>query len=449
MKNVPIRHLAALLGSEADLDLYVSGYQIDSRFILPGNLFFALPGRKTDGHLHLSEAASRGAIAAIVDLAYQGDDHGLVLIRVSDVERALKSLAALLLKEKSVQIVGITGSVGKTTVKEFAATLLEGKYKVEKSPLSYNSQLTFPLNLLNRQGDEEILVLEMGMSRPSELKQLVEIAPPDLAVVTMVGLSHAEAFPLGLAEIAKEKCSIFSHPHTKKAIFFQGLLQYEEAMEQIQGEKISFSLEDRNADYFLSFSEGKYLVDERGVRVYQLDLPFSRPHVLHNFLAAVAVAREFKVDWDTIHRQISLLALPKMRFEEIERGGILFINDAYNASPESMRAALSSLPMPKEGGKRIAVLGTMKELGHFSKEAHREVGRWAQKHIDHLLVLGEEAIPLCEAFAESKKPSLHASNLFELAKELDQLMSPGDVVLIKGSRSLDMQRLFELIAIQG
>jgi UDP-N-acetylmuramoyl-tripeptide--D-alanyl-D-alanine ligase len=142
---------------------------------------------------------------------------------------------------------------------------------------------------------------------------------------------------------------------------------------------------------------------------------------------------------------VNKLQLPKMRFEQFEKGGVSFVNDAYNANPESMRAALSSLPTPKEGGKRIAVLGTMKELGVFSEESHREVGHFAQKYIDHLLVLGKDAEPLCEAFVEVKKPGECFSDHKSLAERLAALMSDGDVVLVKGSRSMKMETVFELL----
>ena len=404
MKNVPLKLVARHLGVVSDIDLQVTGYQLDSRLVGVGDLFFALKGERCDGHCFLAEARERGAVAAVVSKGYQGPDWGLSLLPVEDVVASLQELARHSVRESQVQIVGITGSVGKTTTKDFLATLLEGKFRVGKNISSYNTKVTFPLTLLNRMGDEEVLVLEMGMSEPGDIRKLLEIAAPDVALITKIGLAHAAFFPGGLSEIARGKGEIFSHPKTRAAIFYHGFYQFAEEMEKIKGEKISFSLEERSADYFLSPYEGQYLVDERGVRAYQFDPPFKQPHILHDFLAAASVARQMKMSWDEINRQTGKLQLPKMRFEQFEKGGISFINDAYNANPESMRAALASLPEPAEGGKRIAVLGSMKELGAFSEEAHREVGRCAQKTIDHLLTLGEEAAPLCEAFQEVKKP---------------------------------------------
>lgn len=445
MRNVPIQEIACHLGVFCESDLQVAGYQIDSRRIGPGELFFALKGERSDGHSFLREVKEQGGIGAVVSKDYEGADFGLILLPVEDVVASLQDLAKADAAKCEAQVIAITGSMGKTTTKEFIATLLEGKFRVGKTEGSYNTKLTFPLTILNRKGDEEVLVLEMGMTEPGDLPRLLDIAAPDLAVLTNVALAHVAQFPGGISEIAKRKAEIFSHPRTKKAVFFHNLYQYPEAIASISQEKISFSLEDRSADYFLSPSDGKYFLDERGVRAYQFDLPFKQPHILHNFLAAVSVARQMKMGWDEINQQVGKLQLPKMRFEQFEIEGILFINDAYNANPDSMRAALSQLPEPKEGGKKIAVLGIMVELGEFSDACHKEVGRLAHKHADHLLAFGKEAALYCEMFDEVKKPAEHFSSHEDLAKRLKELMCPGDVVLVKGSRRMQLEKLFDIL----
>lgn len=447
MRNIPVAKISHLLSCSLTFseNPYVFGYQIDSKLVQPGDLFFALKGVKTDGHFFLHEAKEKGAIAAVVSKQYRGPDHGLLLLVVEDVVLALQELARYSLSLSHPKIVGVTGSVGKTTVKDFIATFLSSKYRIYKSFSSYNTKLTLPLSLLNRKGDEEALILEMGMSEPGEIQNLVQIAPPCIAVLTKVGLAHAAFFPEGISEIAKEKAAIFSHPKLKTAIFYHEFHEFPELVSAISREKLSFSLSAREADYFLSFSEGKYALDERGVRVHSFDLPFTQTHILHNFLAAVSVARSMKMEWDEIAAAVPRLEVPKMRFEIFEKEGVSFINDAYNANPESMRAALSNMPRPTGSGKRIAVLGAMKELGSFSKSAHEEIGLFAQGYVDHLLVLGEEAEPLCETFLEVKKPAELFLSHIALAKRLQQLISSGDVVLVKGSRSLKMEKLFELL----
>lgn len=443
MRNVPIKRVGQLLGVECELETQVTGYQIDSRMVGPGELFFALKGQRTDGHGYLADVAKRGAVGAVVSKEYEGPDHGLILLRVEDVVASLQGLARDMMVDCKAVVVGVTGSLGKTTTKEFAATLLEGKFKVGKTYLNYNTKLTYPITLLNRTGEEEVLVVEMGMSEPGDIGKLVQIAPPDAAVITKIAPVHVAYFSGGIVDIAKYKAEIFSHPKTKKCIFFQGLNEYPEAMATIHGEKMSFSLEDRTADVFLS---NEYFIDERGVRAYQFDPPYKQSHILHNFLAAVCVARALKMEWDEINRQVPKLTLPKMRFEQFEKDGVIFINDAYNANPDSMKAALSHLPEPKEGGKRIGVLGMMVDMGPDSENIHREVGRFAQKYVDHLLVMGKEATPIFEGFQEVKKPAEQYERFEYLARRLKQLMSPGDVVLVKASRAVQMEKLFNHLA---
>jgi UDP-N-acetylmuramoyl-tripeptide--D-alanyl-D-alanine ligase len=442
MRNIAIKEIGRFLGVVCEDESQVAGYQIDSKMIGLGDLFFALKGAKTDGHKYLKDAKMRGAIGAVVSKDYEGPDHGLILLAVEDVGEGLQGLARHFMQECKSIVIGVTGSLGKTTTKDFIATLLEGKFKVGKTHLNYNTRLTYPITLLNRAGDEDVLVVEMGMSEPGDIGRLLQIAAPDIGVLTKIALVHAAFFPNGMKDIAKGKAEIFSDPKTKKCIFHHGLYEYLEVVAEIGGQKISFSLEDRTADYFLS---PEYFVDERGVRAYQFDPPYKQAHVLHNFLAAISVAREMKMQWDEINARIALLQLPKMRFEQMEIDGVTFINDAYNANPDSMRAALSNMPDPKEGCKKIAVLGMMVDLGPDSENEHKEVGRFAQKYVDHLLVVGEAATPIYEAFLEVKKPAEQFVNFSWLAKRLKGIVSPGDVVLVKASRCVQMEQLFTLL----
>jgi UDP-N-acetylmuramoyl-tripeptide--D-alanyl-D-alanine ligase len=442
MKNIPIKTIAESLDLSCDSKSQVSGYQIDSRNLKPGDLFFALKGEKVDGHSFLGEAKLKGAVGAVVSKEYRGEDFGLVLLRVEDVVKSLQGLARHFMASCRAVVIGVTGSLGKTTTKDFIATLLEGKFKVAKTYLNYNTKLTYPITLLNRAGDEDVLVVELGMTEPGDIAKLIEIAAPDIAVVTKIAMVHAAFFPRGLVDIANGKADIFLNPKTKKCVFYQGLQDYPEAMRKIHGEKVSFSLEERGADYFLS---EEYFLDERGVRMYQFDPPYKQKHVLHNFLAALTVARLMKMSFDEINARVPFLKLPKMRFEEIEKKGVLFINDAYNANPDSMKAALSNLPKPKVGGRKIALLGMMVDMGRDSEKIHQEVGRFAQKYVDHLLVFGKEATGIYEAFQESEKPVEQYFDFESLVSRLHSLMREGDVVLVKASRCVQIEKIFSLL----
>lgn len=442
MRGVFLHEIAQLLGLAFSGEGQISGYRVDSRAVQPGDLFFALKGEKVDGHRFLSDVAERGAVAAVVSEAVE--DCRLTLFLVDDVLAALQQLARELFVTHRIPLLGITGSVGKTTVKEFAATLLSGKFHVAKSPLSHNSKITYPLSLLNRTPEDQVMVSELGMSFPGEIATLVNIAPPEVAMITKVALAHAQNFPEGISGIARAKAEIFSHPSTKVAILDSELMAYPEIREALPKKRVLVSLDDASADLYLAFSNNRFFVDECGVRVAQFDLPFREKHFIQDALLAMAAARQFGMQWEEIEQQLPKLSLPGMRFERVERGGVSIINDAYNANPASVRAALESFPAPKPGGKKIAVLGTMKELGSFSEKAHEEIGHFAQTRVDQLLCLGEEASPLFEAFKEGKKPAEHFKDHASLAKRLQELISPGDVVLLKGSRSMEIEKILEM-----
>lgn len=428
-----VEEVARRLGAEGGSGTQVTGFQIDSRMVGPGELFFALKGQRVDGHRFLGEVKRRGGVAAVV----QEEGEGLELIRVADVEAALRELAAQVALERRAKVVGVTGSVGKTTTKEWIATLLEARFRVGRNVASYNSQLTFPLTILNRHEEEEVWVLEMGMNCPGEISRLVSIAAPDIGVITRVAMGHAAQFPDGVEGIAWAKAEIFASEQTELAVVDHAFLRFE-AARSIRCPKLTFSTEAREADVFLS-EEG--WIDERGVRVAKLDVPFRESHLRHDLLAAVTVARQLGLSWEEIERQLPKLKLQKQRFQRFERGGVVWIDDSYNANPASMEAALRNLPLPQEGGKRIACLGAMRELGPFSEAEHAEMGRVARGSVDMMLTLGEETEPMCAAFAESGKPVERCADHESLRKRLEEWMRPGDVVLVKGSRSLMMERV--------
>ena len=404
------------------------GVGIDSRKAAPGQLFFALKGERVDGHDFLGEVAARGAAAAVVSEGYAGVDFGMKLIRVSDVLASLQWLAKEVLAQRGTRVVGVTGSVGKTTTKEFIATLLAGRYRVGKSPGNSNSQVGVPLSILNGSGEEEVLVLEMGMSGAGEIAKLVQIAPPEVALITKIGLAHSEFFPTGLEGIRAAKAEIFSHPHTRVGIVPKD--------SGIEGRK-TFALGDISADYGLCGDR----IFEEGKEVYGVHLPFMASHLRENFLGAAAVARNLGMSWEEIGEQTQLLKVYPMRFERKEKNGVVYINDAYNANPISMRAALMNLPKPVEGGRTIAVLGEMKELGPFSKPSHQEIGKLALQVVDQLICLGKECEPMVEMFQQAGRPVDHFLDIEALRSHLAAVIKEGDVVLLKGSNSNGLWRL--------
>lgn len=415
---------------------------VDSRLIQPGDIFFALIGQKVDGHQFLGEVALKGAKAAVVNMAYNGDDHGLVLIRVKDPLDTLQEMATLILSERNVKRVVVTGSVGKTTTKEFIGTLLEQKYRVGISPGNSNSQIGVPLTILNHTtGKEDVLVLEMAMTHSGQISKLIQIAPPDIAVITKVAPVHFCNFS-SLADIARAKGEILAHTRLSLGIISRDIEAYEEICKIGTCPKLSFSITGP-ADYHLDEKENDLHVTTPTDQIFLPRPPIVGKHNLHNFIAALAVARALKLSWEDIVTALPRLKLPERRFQQIIKQGVLFINDSYNASAHSIKAALENLPKPKPGSKTIAVIGEMHELGILSEVSHREIGELALSYVDTIICVGKGCQPILECWQQAKRPVCLLTTLDEVLIELRHQMQSGDTVLLKGANSLGLWRLLD------
>ncbi|MGE3954040.1 MAG: UDP-N-acetylmuramoyl-tripeptide--D-alanyl-D-alanine ligase [Parachlamydiales bacterium] len=417
----------------------VSGFAFDSREVQRGDLFFALDGQKVNGHAFLGEVARKGGRAAVVLEDYQGPDHGLALLKVPDVTLALQQAAKERLGELHCQVAAITGSVGKTTTKEFAAQLLSGTYRVHAPRNSFNTQVGLPLTILQAPNNCEVLILEMGMSERGNIARLLEIAAPDIALLTTIDYVHS-AFFGSLEEIAMEKAMIFSHSITGQGLVCADIPLLEEVMGFGSCPKRTFSTRN-GADLTLQIGEGRVtpIVEGRP----QPPCPWTLPcrHNLDNFLAAASLCTALDLPWEAIAARSATLKLPKMRFEQSDKGGVTVINDAYNACARSMCAALDSLPAPKPGGRRIAVLGGMRELGTQEGPLHRQVAEHALGRIDGVLLVGKEWAGL-EAMLGDKLLGTAASSE-ELLPILERHIQRGDVLLVKGSRSYALERVVD------
>ncbi|MBA3958655.1 MAG: UDP-N-acetylmuramoyl-tripeptide--D-alanyl-D-alanine ligase [Parachlamydiaceae bacterium] len=439
-----LSHLAKLpLPTNVDPSLLIAGFAVDSRLIKPQELFFALPGAKVDGHTFLQVAAEKKSIAAVVKSDYTGPDYGLPLIFVQDPLDTLQTLAREFLKTRPAKIVGVTGSLGKTTTKEFIKTLLSTKYRVFASPGNSNSKIGLPLAILNHMPhDAEIAVLEMGMTHSGQISKLVEIAPPDVAIITTVALVHAANFN-SLQEIAESKAEIFSHPKTKTGIVARDIEHFEVVQQKGFCSKISFSTKQRDATFFLEEGTDQMRIHHRDGVVMLPVLNIPGAHNPHNLLGAIAVARTFGVDWKEIQNAIATLKLPERRLEHIERYGILFVNDSYNAAEMSVKSSLTSLPHPKAGKKRIAIIGEMPELGKFSEACHQAVGEMSLNCVDSMICLGAACGPIVSCWKQAQKPVVWCNHLREVVESLREQVDEGDVVLLKGANRIELWQVLK------
>ncbi|MDB6081392.1 MAG: murF [Chlamydiia bacterium] len=425
--------------SSSDFSQPLSAIAVDSRDVIPGALFFALRGARTDGHLFLEQAALNGAVAAVIEKGFdaEGKNYGMRLFYVDDTLKTLQTAAKKWLALSSGKVIAITGSLGKTTTKGFLYQLLQKKYRVSTTSGSKNSQIGLSLAILNEtKGDEEYIILEMGMSHPGQIKTLVEIAPPYLSIVTNIALVHAENFET-LAEIAYAKAEIFSHPSTQYAIINRGaacadILIHEAHCETITYSGTDFTVSEEGLEFF-----------ENGQKIKLPYIYFPASHVYQNLFAAITTARQLGMSTSEIATALPTLMLPEKRLQEIEKKGVLFINDTYNAAEESMKGALEALSKKSTQGRKIAVLGHMRELGKFSDECHKNVGKYAINTADMLFCLGENCQPLVDTWKEACLPVYWFLDFNELLEQLQKMVVPGDVVLVKGARSLQLERVVE------
>lgn len=377
---------------------------VDSHRVVPGALFFALKGKRVDGHNFLEEAAAKGAKGAVVRNDYSGPNYGLELFFVKEPLDTLQGMAKARHRERGTPVIGVTGSVGKTSTKEAIAQLLSAKYVVGKTPGNSNSQVGVPLAILNHlKGNEEIAVFEMGLSHQGNLNRLIEIAPPKMAVITEIGLVHAANFT-SIDMIARAKGEILSSPKLEKAVINEKLKKYP----------------------FKSVDTLYYRLSE------EVKAPQLPDHLRENLAAAIAVARHFGIGEEDIAKEIAKIRPFERRFETFEAAGITVVNDAYNASELSMIAALNSLP--KTPGKRVGILGEMLELGSFSRHCHENVAEVAVDVLDEAYLVGEGCEPILHRFEAAKKPVRLFSDVRDLFREVRPMIKSGDLVLLKGSR---------------
>lgn len=415
---------------------------VDSRLLCPGELFFALPGEVSDGHMFLEEAAKKGASGAVIRSDYTGDvPSGLSIVRVNDPLRLLQDVAQHLVADSKGKIIALTGSIGKTTTKEFIRTILGVRHKVFATHGNQNSQIGLALSLINGlKGDEEWLVVEMGMTQPGHIRRLIEIAPPDIALVTMVALVHSENFQT-IEQIAQAKAEIFEHPKTLWNLY-NGETACAELLSSVgRGIKRSFSV---HGDSFWSLAVGNgFITIREGGLSYQIPCPlFPATHVYENVIAAIAASRTANATWEDIELAMPSLRLPERRLEKRELGGVWFINDSYNACELSMISALGVLS-EYAPSRRVAVLGQMRELGGFSKMCHERVAETALTTTDVLYCLGQECEPMVRVWKAAGRDVFWSHSFDELVIKLKQDLQIGDVVLLKGSRSNNLWKVLD------
>jgi UDP-N-acetylmuramoyl-tripeptide--D-alanyl-D-alanine ligase len=456
MNPLPLLKIAQFAGgrlSSGDGNVSVNKVSTDSRTLKRSELFVALRGENFDGHKFVEAAAKIGAAGAIVGANWNGKvPEKFTLIRVQDTLQAYQSMATNYRKSLPVKVLAITGSNGKTSTKDFVGSVLGRKFRVTKTEGNFNNHVGLPRTMLEATADDEIAVWEIGMNHPGEVAALAKLAAPDSAIITNVGIAHIEFMGTRDA-IAKEKGALAEAVGGQGTVilnaddpFSKGIAERTRARVVLAG---TTGGTIRAVEITQSANGSEFTILE-GAHRCRAQLPVPGLHMVQNAMLAVAAGRVFGLSLEESAAGLAAAPLAKARLQIREIRGVQFIDDSYNANPDSMKAALRTLVELDADGKRIAVFGEMRELGAESESGHREVGETAAAlKVDHLITIGDVAAAIARAAkAAGLQNSTAVGSTTDAAELLNEMANPGDLVLIKGSRLARTEEVIEQFAIR-
>ena len=431
-------------------------FNIDSRLTQPGELFFAISAER-DGHEFIPHAVKKGAAGAVISHKITIPGNKTALILVEDSVSALQILAHKVYASARAQVIGITGSIGKTTTKEFTYSLLSGRYQVLKSEGNFNNHLGLPLTLLKLETQHDLAVLEYGMSAAGEITVLTQIAPPNISLITNIHPVHMEFFN-SIQEIALAKKEILNGMNPEGTAVVNGDDPLVRKISQDwKGRKIRFGL---NSECEISARNIKKMGLEGmsfdlifGSKIGKAQVPFFNEGYLYNFLAAASVAYIFEIPLEKVLQAGKNLKAFSHRGKLYSLNkNIRLIDDSYNSNPAALKRALTSLG-ELAGGRKIAVLGDMLELGNKEVEFHFQAGELAARiGLDLLVTIG----PLSRHLAEGALAAgMDAGNIFshqnsnDAARELHPMLKANDYILVKGSRAIRTEKVVAYLREKG
>jgi len=431
------------------------GYSINSRTIAPGELFFAVRGEHHDGHDFVGAAFERGAVSAVVSLSLAASLPDAVLAHplliAADPLAAMQSLAHHVRRQWGRRVVAITGSAGKTTTKEAVAAALGAKFHVFKSEGNLNNNFGLPLQLLRLMPEHEFAVVEMGMNHSGEIAALARIAAPDWGVITNVGSAHIENFADGKAGIARAKFELVEALPQNGVAFLNCDDAYAAQFgRDFPGRVVYFGSGPCANPQILSCTEdrdGLHIHLRAGERERNFTLHMLGAHNALNALAGLAVALEAGVELDAVIAALASLTAGDKRGQIVEIAGATILNDSYNSNPEALRSMIRTLAARPAKGRRILVAGEMLELGEQGPALHIASGRAAaEAGLDLVVAVQGNAEHLATAACAGGVPAVFLNDAVAAGQWLVENLRPGDVVLVKGSRGVHLERAIETLA---
>ena len=447
MRSVGVEIVGAIGRRPERRKVHATGVSTDSRSIRPGEVFFALRGKRCDGHDFVADVLAKGAAAAVVSRDVSVAPHLRErVVRVGDTLRAFGDSARAYRRAWGGAVIAVTGSNGKTTTREMIHHVLSGQIACKRSPKSFNTDVGVPHTLFLADAGDEALIVEMGANAPGEIAALASIAEPDAGVITSISESHLEG--LGSIEgVARAKGELLQKLGPAGMAFLNADDPWRHFLGKLnRGRTIAYGL-GPDADFRgtrLETFAGGHAFSIPGGICTRLHAP-GRHNVL-NALAALAVVRALRLDLDAAAKRMRDYDLPDLRYKVEEIRGVTVVADCYNANPGSMRAALATFCEAAASGRRVAVLGDMLELGVESRRLHRDVGSVAGKSgLDALWAVGGHASAVAGSARESglMGPVFCAQDLEDVEDQILEFLPPGDALLVKGSRGMRLERLVE------
>ena len=440
-----------LLGDFDDLDAQAVQVSTDSRNITPGCLFIPLEGERFDGHSFINSALEAGAAVCLTARERESYLPGKFYIKVRSTQRALWELARYYKKLFPIPFIAVTGSVGKTTTKDMTAAVLGARFRVHKTEGNFNNDIGVPLTLLRLEAQHEVCVVELGMDHAGEIDNLARLVEPDMALITNIGDAHIEN--LGSREnIFKAKCEIFPHLKRDGLAILNGDDPLLAALEGTLAQRTVFVGEGEGLDYtardLSSDGAGHLFCRVKTPRSqFEANIPALGSHMIYPTLMAAAAAEALGMAPDEIVRGIGAFLPTKMRMNIVRcKGDIVILNDAYNANPQSMRAAAAVLG-DAQGRRKVAVVGDMKELGPGSEQFHRAVGGYfAQAGTDRLIAVGDLARFMAEGARDAGLGQADWFPTLDAARNaLSREMRAGVTILVKASRSMAFEKIVDYL----
>lgn len=450
MKNMTLEHIAeachgVYIGDTDKIQTEIKGAVIDSRQVEPGFLFIPIKGARADGHDFIPDVINKGAAAVLSERKLS--ECAVPYIQVESCEQALKEIAEYYRRQLSIPIIGITGSVGKTSTKEMIASVLSQNYQVLKTAGNFNNEIGLPLTLLRIRQEHQAAVVEMGISNFGEMHRLAKMARPDVCVITNIGICHLENLKTRDG-ILKAKCEIFDYLNSKSHIVLNGEDDKLSTVQEIKGIRPLFYGAGREiyADQIQNCGlKGIKASIHMPQGTIEVKIPIPGEHNVYNAMAAAGVGIALGMSLSDIQAGIQQAKTIGGRSNLIETGGLVVLDDCYNANPVSMRASLDVLSHGL--GRTIAVLGDMGELGEDERRLHYEVGAYAaQKQIDVLFCAGDLSEQMARGAEETGKIQVfHFTDRDTMTKHLLEYLREGDTILVKASHFMEYPKVVEAI----